>query len=455
MGPRLACLALAVMTLFSAALAHADTVGDCHIGAYRLADGGLVDINASDGDALRWRRWDGETGALHPGAGGVWTSTLGWTGRPDGKTVSFSDCASGASTFAGEPGRRIAFDVTETTFQGDGRVNLAGRLVLPRGAGAVPVVILVHGSEHLSARDFYPLQRLLPAEGVGVFVYDKRGTGASGGKYTQDFSVLADDAVAAMREARRLAGARAGRVGYFGTSEGGWVAPIAAARAPVDFVIVGYGLAVSVLEEDRSEVALEMKLKGDSDADIAKALQVADAAEALFASNFTRGFARLDGLREKYRAASWYKDLHGNFTHFILPYTDAQMRAGAKAYDFGTPWRYDPMPTLRQAKTPELWILGADDLEAPSAETGRRIEALGRRGKPFTLAVFPRAEHGIYEFETRPDGGRDDTRNPDGYFAMIADFARFGRLCGAYGDSVLTPPPARALTPPPGSRERP
>jgi hypothetical protein len=42
---------------------------------------------------------------------------------------------------------------------------------------------------------------------------------------TQDFSVLANDAVAAMREARRLAGARAGRVGYLDTSQGGWVAP--------------------------------------------------------------------------------------------------------------------------------------------------------------------------------------------------------------------------------------
>jgi hypothetical protein len=39
----------------------------------------------------------------------------------------------------------------------------------------------------------------LPAEKVGVFVYDKRGTGGSDGKYTQDFDTLADDAVAAMR----------------------------------------------------------------------------------------------------------------------------------------------------------------------------------------------------------------------------------------------------------------
>ena len=216
-----------------------DRVGDCRIGAYRLSDGGVVDIGPSDGPTLRWRRFDGTTGALREAPDGTWTSTLGWTGRPDGKTVSLSDCAAGDIDFDRLTGQRIAFDVTDTVFQGLD-VKLAGRLVLPKGVGAVPIVVLIHGSVSYSGRDFYALQRLLPAEGVGVFVCDKRGTGASGGKYTQDFSVLADDAVAAMAKARRLAGPRAGRVGYQGGSQGGWIAPLAASRAPADFVIVGF-----------------------------------------------------------------------------------------------------------------------------------------------------------------------------------------------------------------------
>jgi hypothetical protein len=56
------------------------------------------------------------------------------------------------------------------------------------------------------------------------------------------------------------------------------------------------------------------------------------------------------------------------------------------------------------------------------------------------MAIFPHAEHGIYEFETKEDGGRDDTRNPDGYFAMLRDFARDGRLKGRYGASIVTLP---------------
>jgi pimeloyl-ACP methyl ester carboxylesterase len=448
-------LAFAIGATFLPILAHAaDTVGDCRIGAYRLSDGSVVDIGASDEGALRWRSFDGTTGKLHKTTDGSWSSTLGFTDKPDGKTVTFSDCAKGDMSFNGMNGHRIAFDVTETTFEGDG-VKLVGRLLLPKSGGQTPIVVLIHGSEDDSARDWFPLQRLLPAEGVGAFVYDKRGTGGSGGNYTQDFNLLANDAVAAMREARRLAGARTGRVGYFGGSEGGWVAPLAATRAPVDFVIVAFGLAYSVIDEDQQEVALEMRVKGHSPEEIAKAQEVAAAAEAVFESGFTKGFERFDALRAKYRNESWYKDLHGNYTYFILPYSVADLREKANAAlgaalggqlrtfnfsDMGTPFRYDPMPTLRAVKAPQVWILGEDDFEAPSAPTASRIKALGAEGHPITLAIFPHAEHGIYEFETKPDGERDDTRNPDGYFAMLRDFARDGRLKGPYGDSVVTLP---------------
>jgi dipeptidyl aminopeptidase/acylaminoacyl peptidase len=351
--------------------------------------------------------------------------------------VSFGPCAAGEIHFDGMAGRRIDFDVTETKFH-SGDVDLVGRLVLPKGYGRVPIVVLVHGAEHDSARDSYALQRLLPAEGVGAFVYDKRGTGASGGKYTQVFQVLADDAVAAMRDAWRIAGPRAGRIGYQGGSQGGWVAPMAATRARVDFVIVSFGLAVSVIDEDQQELALEMRLKGHNSEEIAKALEVAEAAEAVIESEFTKGFERLDAVRAKYRDEPWYKDVHGNFTYMLLPYSEAELREKGGAYVWGTPFRYDPMPTLRKVEAPQLWILGEDDLQAPSAETSRRIRTLIAAGRPITLAVYPGAEHGMTEFETRPDGERVSTRYCAGYFAMMRDFARTGRLRGSYGSSTIT-----------------
>jgi uncharacterized protein len=424
----------------SQANAESKLLDSCYVGAYRLADGSVVDIARSEADTLRWRKFDGTTGALHKKENGSWRSTFGWTDRPDGHTVSFSDCGISEIEFDGQEARRIPFDVNDTLFEGRGGVKLAGRLVLPEGKDPVPIMVLVHGAERESARESYALQRLLPAENVGVFVYDKRGSGGSEGKYTQDFDILADDAVVAMREAKRIAAERCARIGYQGGSQGGWVAPLAATRAPVDFLIVSFGLAVSVIDEDQEQVALEMRLKGHSQEEISKALEVASAAEAVFESGFTKGFERFDAVRAKYRNESWYKDLHGNYTHFILPYTGGDLREKGKDFAFGTPFRYDPMPTLRAVKASQLWILGEDDLEAPSVETSRRIKTLIAEGKPITLAVYSGAEHGMTEYETMPDGARVSTRYSTGYFAMMRDFARSGRLSDRYGSSTITKP---------------
>src|SRR6185369_17904771 len=152
---------------------------------------------------------------------------------------------------------------TDVTFV-SAATKLAGRLIEPPGAvdPKRPLVVLVHGSEKTPAiGSVYAY--MLAAQGVSIFVYDKRGTGASGGDYTQNFELLADDAAAAMRQARKMAAGRFGRTGYFGGSQGGWVAPLAATRSSADFVAVGFGLVVSPIEEDREQLldeAYHMKL---------------------------------------------------------------------------------------------------------------------------------------------------------------------------------------------------
>jgi dienelactone hydrolase len=281
---------------------------------------------------------------------------------------------------------------------------------------------------------------MLPAEGVAVFVYDKRGTGASGGKYTQDFDLLADDAVAATQEARRLSADRVGRVGYQSGSQGGWIAPLAANRTSVDFAIVCFGLAVSVNDEDQQEIEMEMRDKGHSPEEIAKAQEIARAVENVAASGFKKGFEELDAVRAKYKSEPWYKDVHGNFTYVFLPHTESELRAMADQFDWHTPFNYDPMPALRANSTPQLWILGGRDYEAPAAETSRRIETLIEDGRPFTLALYPQAEHGMTLFEAAADGERISTRYASGYFEMMRDFARDGRLSHAYGDAQITHP---------------
>lgn len=433
--PVLAAVALSAWTL-AAAASPQERTGDCPVGIYQLEDGRKLDIGTSDDGHLRWRTENGETGLLTRAGHGTWTSTLGWTGRPDGKRASF-DCGDDSLVFAGVRGKRIPLAVTNVDFEGAG-VRLAGRLVLPRGDGRVPIVVLVHGSEHFSALDFYSLQRQLPAEGIGVFVYDKRGTGRSGGVYTQNYLLLANDAIAALNEARRLAGTRAGRIGYQGGSQGGWVAPLAAKIEPVDFVIVGFGLAVSPLEEDREAVAFDLTSRGYGPEVVADAMHIADATAEIIVSNFRKGYDQLAAVRARYGKEPWFKYVHGDITFLMLETPEAKLREEGPVLLAGVPANYDPMPVLRNLDTPQLWILAADDHDAPSAETIRRLHALQDRGKPITVAVFPDTEHGIYEYETTAEGQRVDTRNPEGYFAMMRDYILHGRL-GArkYGTSTI------------------
>ncbi|MFC3552462.1 alpha/beta hydrolase family protein [Lysobacter cavernae] len=415
----------------------------CHAGAYRLHDGTVVAVSpTSDPDRLRWRLLDGRTGRLTPDARGEWTSTLGWSDRTDGVRVRFGECAAGRIVFDGRAGNRLAFDVTDTTFAGAG-VTLKGRLVLPKGAGPVPIVVQVHGSEDYSAVVFNHQQQWLPAHGIGVFVYDKRGTGDSSGRYSQDFSLLADDAQAAMREARRLAGPRAGRVGFGGGSQAGWVAPLAASRTAADFVAVGYGLADGPLAEDRDQVMLDLVAAGHGPDVLAKAREVTDATGAVIASGFKRGFDRLDAVRVRYGHEPWWKDLRGEFTGELIKYPALALRVVGPLRGSDTSWNYDPMPTLRGLPMPQLWVLAGADRKAPPVETRRRLLALAAAGRPITVVEFPQTDHGIHQFETGADGTRVETRIADGYFRLLIDWIKHGRLDGVpYGTAQLLAEPA-------------
>ena len=101
------------------------------------------------------------------------------------------------------------------------------------------------------------------------------------------------------------------------------------------------------------------------------------------------------------------------------------------------PAQYDPMPVLRNLDVPQLWILGSDDTDAPSAETVRRLHGLAAEGRPIVTAIFPHADHGICEYEIKANGTRMSTRNPDGYFAMMCDFILDARLEKRYGTSTI------------------
>lgn len=408
----------------------------CEVGSYAMEDGTRLDIAPRDEGELRWRLLDGRTGVLSSQGKGRWTSKLGWTDRVDGHQVTFSDCKSGEIRFDKLKGKREALIQIDTRFQGSG-VELAGRLTLPPGHARVPIVVLIHGAEHSSALEDYSLQRQFASGGIGVFAYDKRGTGASGGRYSQNYLVLATDAIHAMREAKRLAGDRAGRIGYQGGSQGGWVAPLAAQIEPVDFVIVSFGLAVSPLDEDREAIEFDMMRAGFGPEIQAKALEIGAATAKIIESNFTEGYEQLDAVKRKYGNEPWFKAVRGNFTWYLLAGSEEQIRKEGPPLLEGVPARYDPMPVLTNLDVPQLWILGGQDRDAPPMQTLRRLEALSKAGRPITATVFPGADHGMYEFETQADGERVSTRQPEGYFQMMKDFIEGKPRAAGYGSAEV------------------
>jgi hypothetical protein len=318
---------------------------------------------------------------------------------------------------------KLSIIETRTHFTSHG-TDLSGMLLTPQDdLKTRPLVIVLHGSEKTTAfGTVYPY--IFAAQGIATFLYDKRGTGTSGGDYTQNFDLLADDAVAASREARRLADGHYSRWGYFGGSQGGWIAPLAAKIGGADFVAVGFGLVLSPLEEDSEQVFLELRSKGYDEKTIAQAKDVTDATGAVVASHLARGFAELARVKRRYAGMPWLQQIDGEFTGDVLRGTESELRrTGPPLLDgLNIIWHYDAMGVLRRLHTPQLWVLAGSDRDAPSDLTRARLTAMIREGLPIKLYVFPNTDHGITEFTEAADGTRTKTRVADGYYRLLGDW---------------------------------
>ncbi len=313
---------------------------------------------------------------------------------------------------------------------------LIGDLLEPTGPGTSPVrplVVMVHGSDTEPAIDNNRAY-VLAAQGVSVFTYDKRGTGQSGGFYTQNFELLADDAATAMAHAQTLAAGHFDRSGYWGQSQGGWVAPLAATRSKVDFVAVGFGLVASPIDEDRDQMLLEAQTLGLGDREKGQIRRLSQATAGIVSSHFTTGFEALDALRKDVRDEKWVRVINGEYSGDMLRMSDSDLRrVGRAVFDnLELIWDYDSNSVLNGLTVPLLWTIAGKDREAPIAETVASLSDFKKHGKPFDVYIFPDTDHGMYEFVENPDGTRTHTRVTDGYFKLIGDWV-LGRTGGPYG----------------------
>lgn len=245
-----------------------------------------------------------------------------------------------AQTFASD------YLIEEITFPSHG-IELSASLVLPTGKPISAAVVFVHGSGKQS-RNLHWAKRFADA-GIAAPVYDKRGAGKSGGEYESNQSVsgpnitlLADDAVAALKAVRTHPKTMALPSGLTGISQAGWIVPIAAEKAAdADFIVLWSGPVCKVSEED-------------------------------IYSKYTRD---LDGKR----VPSYIEALNARTSPYIWP--DFLGRDS------------DPSENLARLNIPGLWIFGEQDGSVPIDLSVSRLKKLIHTGKPYEYALFSNLGH--------------------------------------------------------------
>jgi uncharacterized protein len=278
-------------------------------------------------------------------------------------------------------------------------LTLPATLRIPEGAPPGPAMVLVHGAGPGPREKYRQEAEAYTRAGVATLTYDKRSAGYS--QTERSYSQLADDAVAAADVLRAQPGVDPAGVGLLGLSEGGWVAPLAASRAPdTAFLVVVGGNGVEPLRQQTWAEALKVESAG------------------------VRG-SLVDA------ASSGVYRLINSMGMFPEPY-------------------YDPAPVLRSLTLPVLGIWGALDRSTPPVESVDAFRAeLDRAGNPhYTLRTIAGAEHSLH---TTVDGYSEGPDLAPGYPELVGTWAAAAAAGDAPPSSVSgvgdQPRPTAAVPP--------
>ncbi len=303
-------------------------------------------------------------------------------------------------------------------------LKLYGKLVLPEGKGPFPTAVVAQGSSDNSAIKNYHHPYLFASHGIATFVYDKRGTGLSEGQYTQLFDVLSDDLVAAVNYLSEHPSIDPKRIGVAGFSQGGWIGPLAASKSDhIKFVLVGYGLAISVAMEDWIETPRKLQALGYSGTAIEELKDLNNAIH----NALKTGFSSWDEIEKKvslYKDKDWYQAIAttqtwaGSLANMGLDNAKQLVPGMLKTF---SPF-YDPIETLKSLNIPMLWLIAENDLEAPPEITVERLKELKADfGKDIVIRIYPNADHGMLEFELS-NKNRKYTKYAEGYLTDMIDW---------------------------------
>lgn len=291
----------------------------------------------------------------------------------------------------------------------NGDITLKGELTLPEGDGPYPVIVIIHGSGKVT-RHGGPWNTFFLKYGIGVLSYDKRGSGESTGNFAiAGYEDFASDAVAAVEFLKKHPKVDASGIGLHGSSEGGWVAPIAAVRSDVSFMIVRAGSGVSGGETYIHELKNELNELSLSQNERRQAVRFVRELQTLVIKNQPR--SRADSLIRKAGKSSWFSTVFGNWERMS---ENEWTRMGKTV-------PVDPAEYLRNiGNIPVIYFLAENDENIPLELSKPRIKtALEEAGNEnFEIVVLPGANHAFYIDDPEAPGGK--SYSPDYWDKMAA-----------------------------------
>ena len=244
----------------------------------------------------------------------------------------------------------------EITFRNEDLL-LKGTLTKPDIDNPCPVVIVTHTSNH-GKRDFgvyQHLTRLLPPRGIAVFLYDRRGSGASTGNFeSASFFDLAADTQAAIDHLKSRSDIDSKQIGIWGMSQGGWIAPLTASKsADVSFVIAVSAVGVTPAEQMNYSAEFELCEQGFSDEALKRMLEL-----RRLVDKYYRGKAERSEVQMKldmFRKEAWFPFA---YLDDVLP-EDPTLDKWYQVMDF------DPVPIMQKVNVPVLLMFAEHDPWVP------------------------------------------------------------------------------------------
>jgi len=211
-------------------------------------------------------------------------------------------------------------------------------------------VVAVHGASE-GTRDWYLYRHLhdvLPPAGVGVVTFDRRGEGASSGEPSRGaFAVQAEDALALVDVID------ADRVGLWGISQGGWVAPLAATRSKrIAFLVLLATPGVTPAAQMRYAVAEQVRRAGFGAGVVARAVALREQAERWVRGEDVPG---LDGELAAARREPWWR------LAFLPDGLPPEHEADSARRAIAEEMFFEPEPVFGQVRIPTLLFYGDDD----------------------------------------------------------------------------------------------